>query len=165
MWAYHIIFSLISVVLFILLSPGMLLTLPPVVSAGNTNIKVFRSGKTSIWAVLAHAVLYVVVLQLVNMGVVAAISAATKKKKSTPTVVLNPVTPHLSVTPIACDHNCGKYSDAECLRCVNCGVCTTTKTDAETGKVTTTKRCLPGNTKGSLFEDACKGPNWKYMTN
>lgn len=42
--------------LFILLSPGVLLTLPPV---GN---KIFMSCQTSLLAVLVHAVIFAVVL-------------------------------------------------------------------------------------------------------
>jgi Protein of unknown function (DUF3339) len=42
-------------VLFVLLSPGVLLTLPPV------GGQVFMSGKTSLMAVLVHAVIFVVV--------------------------------------------------------------------------------------------------------
>ena len=59
------IFSLIAVVLFVLLSPGVLLTLPPGAKG------VFRSGETSFLAVVVHAVVYVVLVQLVNMGVTA----------------------------------------------------------------------------------------------
>lgn len=47
---------LAAVVLFILLSPGLLLTLPPVGRA------VFMSGKTSYAAVLVHAVVFYLVL-------------------------------------------------------------------------------------------------------
>lgn len=43
-------------VLFVLLSPGVLLTLPPV------GGQVFMSGKTSLIAVLVHAVIFVVIL-------------------------------------------------------------------------------------------------------
>jgi len=43
-------------ILFILLSPGVLLTLPPV---GN---KIFMSCQTSLLAVLVHAVIFAVVL-------------------------------------------------------------------------------------------------------
>ncbi len=46
---------LAAVVLFVLLSPGVLLTLPPVG-------KVFMSGKTSLLAVLVHAVVFYVAL-------------------------------------------------------------------------------------------------------
>lgn len=46
---------LTEVALFIALSPGLLLTLPPVG-------KVFMSGKTSVPAVLAHAVVFAVAL-------------------------------------------------------------------------------------------------------
>ncbi len=45
-----------AVALFVLLSPGMLLTLPPV---GN---KVFMSCKTSVLAVLVHAVVFAFLL-------------------------------------------------------------------------------------------------------
>ena len=47
---------LTEVALFAALSPGLLLTLPPV---GN---KVFLSGKTSVVAVLTHAVVFAVAL-------------------------------------------------------------------------------------------------------
>jgi len=43
-------------VLFVLLSPGVLLTLPPV------GGQVFMSGKTSLIAVLVHAVIFVLLL-------------------------------------------------------------------------------------------------------
>jgi hypothetical protein len=210
MWWFHAIYSIIAFVLFLLLSPGMLLTIPPV-----TASKVFRTGQTSLWAAMVHAVVYVVVLQLVNWGVTAAIAAthstpkavAVLKTITKPTATTakaaaahtaataaapsahppltkvavaaatvaeavndNPVTPHLAVpvnvaVAFPCDHNCGRYSDTDCLRCINCGMCSTTKTDKETGEMTTTKRCLPGNEHGSLFEKACKGTKWQYMTN
>lgn len=47
-------------VLFILLSPGVLLTLPPV------GKKVFMSGQTSVLAVVVHAVVFIVVLHLIK---------------------------------------------------------------------------------------------------
>jgi hypothetical protein len=47
---------LAAVVLFILLSPGLLLTLPPV------GKKVFMSGQTSYAAVLVHALVFYFVL-------------------------------------------------------------------------------------------------------
>jgi Protein of unknown function (DUF3339) len=43
---------LAAVVLFVLLSPGLLLTLPPV------GKKVFMSGQTSVVAILVHAVVF-----------------------------------------------------------------------------------------------------------
>lgn len=46
---------LTAVLLFVLLSPGVLLTLPPIG-------KVFMSGKTSLVAVLVHAVVFYVLL-------------------------------------------------------------------------------------------------------
>jgi hypothetical protein len=46
----------VSALLFILLSPGFLLTIPPV---GRTGL--FMSGKTSTVAVLVHALVFVVV--------------------------------------------------------------------------------------------------------
>ena len=188
MWWFHVVYSIIAFVLFLLLSPGMLLTIPPV-----TAFKVFRTGQTSLWAALVHAVIYVVLLQLVNLGVSAAIAAAhrhptpatapataaqppaaavavvvTKEAATSAAVAkaaetVNPVTPHLAKKPFPCDHNCGKYSDKDCLRCVNCGICRTTKRDKVTGKMTTTKRCLPGDQNGSLFDEECKGANWHYM--
>ena len=42
--------------LFILLSPGLLLTLPPV------NKKIFMSGQTSVSAILVHALVFTLVL-------------------------------------------------------------------------------------------------------
>jgi hypothetical protein len=47
---------LVATLLFVLLSPGVLLTLPPVGS------KIFMSGKTSLIAVLVHAVVFYVLL-------------------------------------------------------------------------------------------------------
>jgi hypothetical protein len=47
---------LLATLLFVLLSPGILLTLPPVGS------KIFMSGKTSLIAVLVHAVVFYVIL-------------------------------------------------------------------------------------------------------
>jgi len=44
------------IVLFVLLSPGVLLTLPPV------GGQVFMSGKTSLIAVLVHAVIFTLIL-------------------------------------------------------------------------------------------------------
>jgi hypothetical protein len=49
---------LLATVLFVLLSPGVLLTLPPV--AG----KIFMSGKTSLVAVLVHAVVFYLLLSM-----------------------------------------------------------------------------------------------------
>lgn len=45
-----------TVILFILLSPGLLLTLPPVGKA------VFMSGKTSYMAIAVHAIVFYLVL-------------------------------------------------------------------------------------------------------
>ena len=47
---------LLATLLFVVLSPGVLLTLPPVGS------KIFMSGKTSLIAVLVHAVVFYVIL-------------------------------------------------------------------------------------------------------
>ena len=47
----------LQVLLFVLLSPGVILTLPPV----GSNI--FFSGKTSVTAVLVHAVVFTLVYQ------------------------------------------------------------------------------------------------------
>lgn len=47
-----------ATLLFILLSPGVLLTLPPV------GGKIFMSGKTSLLAVLVHAVVFYVLLSM-----------------------------------------------------------------------------------------------------
>ena len=49
-----------EVLLFILLSPGLLLTLPPVKNA------IFFSGKTSILAVFVHALVFAAVLYYVK---------------------------------------------------------------------------------------------------
>jgi len=49
-----------EILLFILLSPGLLLTLPPVGS------KVFMSGQTSTAAVLVHAVVFAVALYFID---------------------------------------------------------------------------------------------------
>lgn len=49
-----------EVILFILLSPGLLLTLPPV------GKKVFMSCQTSVLAVFVHAVVFGVALYYVN---------------------------------------------------------------------------------------------------
>ena len=48
--------SLFATLLFIVLSPGVLLTLPPV---GKT---IWRSGKTSLMAVLVHAAIFALIL-------------------------------------------------------------------------------------------------------
>lgn len=47
-----------ATVLFILLSPGVLLTLPPI------GGKIFMSGKTSLMAVLVHAVVFYILLSM-----------------------------------------------------------------------------------------------------
>ena len=47
---------LVPTLLFIVLSPGLLLTLPPV-SQG----KIFMSGQTSVTAILVHAVVFALV--------------------------------------------------------------------------------------------------------
>lgn len=47
---------LAATVLFILLSPGLLLTLPPI------GKKWYRTGKTSVTAILVHAIVFAVVL-------------------------------------------------------------------------------------------------------
>jgi hypothetical protein len=49
---------LLATILFVVLSPGVLLTLPPV---GNT---LFMSGKTSFIAVLLHAVFFYILLSM-----------------------------------------------------------------------------------------------------
>ena len=161
------IFSLVTFLMFVLLSPGVLLTLPP------GSLGVFRSGQTSILAAIIHAAVFVVLLQLANMGVTRLMFYMMKKRKHSP--YPPPATPAGSAFPpppppppfgsgeIPCDHNCAKYADSDCLRCKNCGVCTTTITDAATGKKIASKRCLPGDKNGALFEADCKGPNWQYM--
>lgn len=47
-----------ATLLFILLSPGVLLTLPPI------GGKIFMSGKTSLVAVLVHAVVFYLILSM-----------------------------------------------------------------------------------------------------
>ena len=49
---------LLATLLFVLLSPGVLLTLPPI------GGKIFMSGKTSLVAVLVHAVVFYLVLSM-----------------------------------------------------------------------------------------------------
>jgi hypothetical protein len=49
---------LAATLLFVLLSPGVLLTLPPI------GGKIFMSGKTSVIAVLVHAVVFYVLLSM-----------------------------------------------------------------------------------------------------
>jgi hypothetical protein len=49
---------LAATLLFVLLSPGVLLTLPPI------GGKIFMSGKTSLIAVLVHAVVFYVLLSM-----------------------------------------------------------------------------------------------------
>ena len=49
---------LVATLLFVLLSPGVLLTLPPV------GGKIFMSGKTSLMAVAVHAVVFYVLLSM-----------------------------------------------------------------------------------------------------
>ncbi len=49
---------LVATLLFVLLSPGVLLTLPPV------GGKIWMSGKTSLIAVLVHAVVFYVLLSM-----------------------------------------------------------------------------------------------------
>lgn len=46
----------LATVLFVLLSPGVLLTLPPI------GGKIWMSGKTSLMAVLVHAIVFYVLL-------------------------------------------------------------------------------------------------------
>jgi hypothetical protein len=68
---------LTEVALFVALSPGLLLTLPPVG-------KMFMSGKTSVPAVFAHAVVFAVALYFLKPvleGFVAKKAAPTHKKK------------------------------------------------------------------------------------
>ena len=54
---------LLATILFILLSPGLLLTIPPVGSFSSAAI--FMSSTTSHIAILVHAVLYFIILKLV----------------------------------------------------------------------------------------------------
>jgi hypothetical protein len=49
---------LLATLLFVLLSPGVLLTLPPI------GGKIFMSGKTSLIAVLVHAAVFYVLLSM-----------------------------------------------------------------------------------------------------
>ena len=52
---------IVTGLLFALLSPGMLLTLPPVKGTG-----VFRSGKTGVAPIMTHALVYAVVFALLR---------------------------------------------------------------------------------------------------
>jgi hypothetical protein len=52
---------IVTGLLFALLSPGMLLTLPPV---GGTGV--FRSGKTGVAPIMTHALVYAVVFALLR---------------------------------------------------------------------------------------------------
>ena len=52
---------LVEIILFILLSPGLLLTLPPLSKSG-----VFMSRKTSVIAILVHAIVFGVLLYYVD---------------------------------------------------------------------------------------------------
>lgn len=54
---------LLATILFILLSPGLLLTIPPV--GGFTTEGIFISNTTSHLAILVHAVLYFTILKLI----------------------------------------------------------------------------------------------------
>jgi hypothetical protein len=54
---------LLATILFILLSPGLLLTIPPV--GGFSSAAIFMSSTTSNLAILVHAVLYFIILKLV----------------------------------------------------------------------------------------------------
>lgn len=54
---------LLATILFILLSPGLLLTIPPV--GGFTTEAIFMSNTTSHLAILVHAILYFTVLKLI----------------------------------------------------------------------------------------------------
>ncbi len=56
-----------------------------------------------------------------------------------------------------CDTNCGKHkTEGSCLSCENCGVCKLTRRD----KIYT--YCLPGDDKGALFNEECKGTAWTF---
>jgi hypothetical protein len=52
--------KLLATVLFIILSPGLLLTIPPV------GKKFFRSGETSLQSILVHAVIFFGLLMLLD---------------------------------------------------------------------------------------------------
>jgi len=54
---------LLATILFILLSPGLLLTIPPV--AGFSFEGIFMSNTTSHLAILVHGVLYFTILKLI----------------------------------------------------------------------------------------------------
>lgn len=69
---------IITIVLFIILSPGVLLNLPPagntfwdlgnfMKSEGGLNLDdMISTGQTNIWSVIAHAVLFGLVMMIVN---------------------------------------------------------------------------------------------------
>lgn len=56
-----------------------------------------------------------------------------------------------------CDFNCGKHlTEGTCLSCEKCGVCKIVNNN----KIST--YCLPGNEKGSYFNEQCKGDSWSF---
>ena len=57
--------GLLPVVLFVVLSPGLLLTIPGSGSGLNALVN-FSSGKTSVMAVIVHAVVFFVALSLLK---------------------------------------------------------------------------------------------------
>ena len=57
--------GLLPVVLFVVLSPGLLLTIPGSGSGMNAVVN-FASGKTTVMAILVHAVVFFVALSLLK---------------------------------------------------------------------------------------------------
>jgi hypothetical protein len=70
---------LLATVLFIVLSPGVLLTIPP----GKGN-KLFVSGKTSLIAVLVHAAVFYFALMLLPAIGIEAMTNPEEEKKEDP---------------------------------------------------------------------------------
>lgn len=87
---------IVLAILFVLLSPGVLLTLPPV------GKKIFMSGQTSVVSALVHAIVFVGILYLLeSYGFLEGF--ASKKKTSS------------KLTPLAKAKLCStNYNDSRC---------------------------------------------------
>ncbi len=96
---------LVLAVLFFVLSPGVLLTLPPV------GKKIWMSGQTSITSALVHAIVFVGILYLIQSNTNVMEGFSTKGKPPTPP------TPPPSIPCISC------RSDITCpvtgQKCIN----------------------------------------------
>lgn len=89
---------IVLAILFVLLSPGILLTLPPV------GKKIFMSGQTSIVSALVHAIVFVGILYLLeSYGLLE--EFASKKKKTSSS----------KLSPLAKAKLCStNYNDSRC---------------------------------------------------